>query len=148
MGFYFPLSSVLRVREAAEQREERALQDITSDIDSATQSLEEVKRVLSEMEKTRQEIPESLQSGYNVQAWYGQREILTESKRQLLERIDKLKVLRGQQMMAYRNARQHREVLDNLRERVFVEFEADLDRRDQRAMDDQHNAQRIRKQSS
>lgn len=148
MGFYFPLSSVLRVREAAEQREERALQDITSNIDSATQSLEEVKRMLSEMDMGRQEMPESIQSGYNVQAWYGQREILTESKKQLLERIDKLKVLRGQQMMAYRSARQHREVLDNLRERGLVEFEADLDRRDQRAMDDQHNAQRIRKQSS
>ena len=148
MSFYFPLSSVLRVREAAEQREERMLMEINSEIEVANQSLEEITSKLAQTESARSNSSVVPQHGYHVQAWYGEIEALSENRKQLLERIEKLKNLRSRQMLVYRDARRHREVIDSMRETSFANFEADADRREQRTQDDQHGAQRFRKLTS
>ncbi len=148
MSFYFPLSSVLRVREADEQREERVLMEINSEIEVANQSLEEVTSKLAETESARPDSSVIPQPGYHVQAWYGEIQTLSENRKQLLDRIEKLKNLRSRQMLVFRNARRHREVLDTIRDASFADFEADADRREQRTMDDQHAAQRFRKYTS
>lgn len=148
MSFYFPLSSVLRVREAAEQREERLLTEINSEIDMVNQSVEEITSKIAQTEAARPAASADLQLGYHVQAWYGEIEALSENRKQLLERIEKLNSLRAAQMLVYRNARKNRQVLDSIRDASYAEFETEADRREQRTMDDQHSAQRFRKYTS
>jgi len=148
MSFYFPLSSVLRVREAAEQREERLLTEINSEIDVVNQSIEEITSKISQTESARPSASDVLQTAFHVQAWYGEIETLSESRKELLRRIEQLKALRSKQMLVYRNARKNRQVLDSIRDASFAEFETQADRREQRTMDDQHSAQRFRKYTS
>ena len=148
MGFQFPLSSVLQVRVLAEEREEALLQKILMELSKADESLQSVNAALSLAHQNRHCGAGAAIIGLDLQALYHEVENLKREHLAIEEQIGKLEQLRDKQMIAYRAARQSREVLDQLLAHQRAEYEADWERREQRRQDDISSGRHVRRRAS
>ena len=140
MGFRFSLATVLRVREIAEEREERLLTQILGQIAKTQQELQELQaQVELLLRRSERELASSI-SAAQLHITYGQMRALELMQKDLAEQLVKLEGLRDQQMKVYAAARRNREVLSELREAQLEKFQYELSRQEQALMDDNFSA--------
>ena len=136
MTFRFSLATVLRVREIAEEKEERLLTQILSQIAKTQQELHELKaQVDMLLRRSEDELASSI-SAAQLHITYGHMRALELMQKDVAEQLVKLESLRDQQMKVYAAARRSREVLSELREAQMERFRYDLLRQEQALMDD------------
>jgi flagellar export protein FliJ len=144
MAFQFPLDPVLRFRRTVEEREEAALQKIVHEIALTFESLERIeKRILASECARIGEMFKPLM-GLELHASYGEVGALRQRRTELIEQIKKLEQTRDGQMKAYEAARRDRELLTNMQDKKRVAYESEMDKREQKLLDDVFLARRSR----
>ena len=140
MGFRFSLQTVLRVREIAEQREERLLTQILAQISATRHELQALEsKVQLLLEQSKQELASSIKAA-QLNVTYGHMRALQAMQKDVVEQLAKLEFLRDQQMKIYAAARRNREVLSELREGQLARFQYQQARQEQALMDDNFSA--------
>jgi len=143
MGFRFPLATVLRVREIAEDREERRLAYILSQIGRARQSLREVQTQNSNLILVREAQIRKQLSAAQLQISYNQLRALEIMQKEIQSQLSNLETLRDQQTKIYEAAHRDREVISGMREKQLGRFQYEQARREQNSMDDTFASRRI-----
>jgi hypothetical protein len=144
MGFQFSLSAVLRVRSIVEEREERMLQRILFEIAQTLEAIGQKDEEMEETDKLRAAEVFKQSIGRNLHASDGHVKHIRQSKKDLEEQIEKLKALRDRQLVIYEAARKNREMLTDMRNERRSEYDADMARAEQKALDDNYIARRGR----
>lgn len=142
MAFRFSLATLLKLREIAEQREERLLGQIQSQIVQSRQSLVDLAAQREELFRVREEALRQSTSAVDLLNSYEQVrnvERLEESGR---EQLTKLTTLRDQQMKIYQGAHVKTEVLNEMRSGQKELFYKKLSKREQSVMDDNFSSRR------
>lgn len=147
MSFYFPLATVQRLRELVEDREERLLQDIQFEIAQARTAISTVDSEVSAINRARIAQGKATSTALDIHAIYGQLESLKLKRKELEERLEKLEDLRQKQMVIYQEARKGREMLDDIHDNRRAVYDFEMNKREQRTIDDTFGAQRARRQS-
>lgn len=141
MAFKFSLATVLRVREIAEDKEERLLTQILGQIAKTKQELNDLQaQVDMLLRRTENELASSI-SAAQLHITYGQMRALEVMQKDVAEQLTKLEMLRDQQMKVFATARRNREVISQLREDQMERFKYELSRQEQALMDDNFSAQ-------
>lgn len=136
MAFRFTLEAVLRVRKSYERVERLRLLQIAA---AMVQVQNEIAAAVRDSEAARRNLRERLasgSSGVEIQFEAACETVRASHRRALELRLAGLRKKHEAQRMAYRIARQKREILENLRERQLREFLREEARRDQRALDE------------
>jgi len=144
MAYKFPLAAVLRVRGIIEEREEGILQKILFDISKVFDTLERTHTRLSESETTRYAEILKPSTGLQLQASYGEVKTLKQLRKDLEAQIEKLERVRDEQLIVYQAARQNREMLTDMCEKQRIIYNSDLNKREQKTLDDNYIARRGR----
>jgi flagellar export protein FliJ len=144
MAFQFSLATVLRVRGIVEEREESILQKILFDISKIFDDLERTDAQLAESNASRDTDVFTPFIGLQVHASYGQVKELKQRRKDLEGQIQKLEQARDAQLIVYEAARRDREMLTDMREKKRSAFDADVNKREQKALDDNYIARRGR----
>lgn len=144
MPFQFPLATVLRVRGILEEQEERLLQKILFEIAQTRDSLERTNEAIAESDVARRADVLKPFIGRNLHDFYGEVNELKQTRKNLEEQLEKLEQLRARQIVAYETARRNREMLTSMHDEQRGEYESDLARLEQKAIDDNYIARRGR----
>ena len=144
MAYKFPLATVLRVRGIIEEREEGILQQILFDISKVFDTLEQTDTRLNEAETSRYEEVLKPSTGLQLQASYAEVKALKQLRKNLEAQIQKLELLRDEQLVVYEAARRNREMLTDMREKHRHTYNSDLNKREQKGLDDNYIARRGR----
>jgi flagellar export protein FliJ len=143
MRFAFSLATVLRVRQIAEEREERLLTQILAQIATTRRELNELQeQVTLLIERSQREMQSSIAAA-QLQITYGHWRALETMQKDVAEQLSKLEELRDLQMSKYGEARRNREVLTQLREDQMDRFRYEVARREQSLMDDNFSSRRL-----
>jgi flagellar export protein FliJ len=145
MGFQFSLATLLRLREIAEDREERHLAQILSQIARTRLSLRECQTQNMNLIRAREGQIRRQLSGAQLQITYNQLRSLELMQKEIQDQLDKLEVVRDQQMKTYEAAHRDREALSQIREKQLQHFRYEQSRREQSTMDDTFASRRIRR---
>ncbi len=144
MGFRFPLATVLRVREIAEEREERLLKQILEQITLSQQSLAELEAQRRALRQRQESAWLRSTSATEIAASYDQIRRLRDLEASAREHLEKLLLLREQQMAIYKTAHQSRELLSTIRNERLEQYRTTQERREQSAIDDAFSSRRRR----
>jgi flagellar export protein FliJ len=145
MAFKFSLATVLRLREIAEDREERLLMQIRQQMAQSQQELAELDaRCIAVIAQRESELKGQIPAT-ELQDSYMQISVLEERKKIVREHLTKLETLRIQQMKVYETAHRNREVIEQIREEKLELFRRDQVRREQHDMDDNFAARKARR---
>jgi flagellar export protein FliJ len=144
MAFQFPLATVLRFRGVLEEREERMLQRILSEIAQVQEIQARIDSQIAELDASRRASVFKPFIGQDLHASYGEVKELQQSRKKLEEQIRKLEQLRDMQYIAYAAARRDRELLTGMREEKRTEYDSDMARSEQKTIDDNYIARRGR----
>lgn len=144
MAFKFSLATVLRLREIAEDREERLLMQIRQQMAQSQQELVELDaRCIAVIAQRESELTNQIPAT-ELQDSYMQISVLEERKRIVREHLLKLEALRLQQMKVYETAHRDLEVIEQIREEKLELFQREQVRREQHDMDDNFAARKAR----
>ena len=142
MGFRFPLETLLRVREIAEQREERLLGQILAQIAQAHQTLtnltEQRRAIINQRESSLQQQT----SAFEITRSYEAIRTIDELEKSCITQLAKLEALKDQQMKAYEVAHRNQELLSGLREKQLAHYQQEQTRKEQSVMDDTFGSRR------
>ena len=144
MAFRFTLATVLRLREIAEEREERLLGKILQQIRLLQDNLASIEVRREEIKQEREADLRARTSAAQLQSFYGQLAALELAKQQGQEHLTKLEALRAQQMKLYATAHRNRELLADMRETQREQFLAARALQEQKTMDDNFVSRRSR----
>src|SRR5690242_17020384 len=144
MAFYFALSTVLRVRGIVEDQEERALQNILSQISRAQDSIRRIEEDIFKANEARTTELLKPSLGLNLQASYEELAELKRRKDELADKVKGLEEQRDQQLAVYAKAHRDREMLTDMRDAHLSAYETGLAREAQKTLDDNFNARRAR----
>lgn len=148
MGYQFPLASVLRLRELAEEREERLLLSIHGEIARASERLNQKCLEMEAICAVRDANASASVLAAELHSIYAELDRLTVSRNQLLQHIEQLEELRYRQLAAYRKALQDREALGQIRDQKQTEHDAQMAKQEGRTIDDAFGAKQARRRSS
>jgi flagellar export protein FliJ len=144
MAFQFSLDTVLRMRGIVEEREVGVLQKILSDISRVFDDLEHSDAQFAELDASRHAEVFKSCIGHQVHASYGEVNELRQRRKDLEEQIQKLEQARDEQLIVYEEARRNREMLTDMREKKRIAHDSDINKREQRTLDDNYIARRGR----
>jgi len=144
MAFRFTLATVLRLREIAEQREERLLGQIQAQIGAVRQNLIDLAAQRQSLLSRREDAIQRKASAAEISGFYGDLRTVDHLVEAGKDQLTKLEVLRDQQMKIYQSAHGKRELLDGMRQEKKAEYEHELDRKEQSALDDNFSSRRAR----
>ena len=144
MSFTFPLDSVLRFRRIVEEREEATLEKIVRQIALILEEMERVKDRTLQSERARLAEVFKPMTGLELHAFYGEVSALRQRQKELMEQVRKLDQARLEQVKVYEAARRDRELLTDMHDRKRSAHELDMNRREQKALDDLYLARRNR----
>jgi flagellar FliJ protein len=144
MAFRFTLATVLRLREIAEQREERLLGQIQAQIAAVRQSLIDLASQRQKLLAQREEAIQRTAAAAVISGFYGELRAVDGLVATGKEQLAKLEVLRDQQMRIYEAAHGKRELLDGMRQEQKAEYQHELERKEQSALDDNFSSRRAR----
>ena len=144
MAFRFSLATVLRLREIAEEREERLLSQILAQLARARQKLAELEAEHAACICKREAHLQGSMSACELHVFYGEMRLLEEQQQLEREQIEKLETLRLRQTKLYEVAHQARELLSNMRDEQRGTFEYEQARREQSTLDDLFISRRVR----
>jgi flagellar export protein FliJ len=143
MAFHFSLAMVLRLREIAEQREERRMGQILSEITQGRQRLADLTRERDQLLALRERALQAKMSAAElllVQAQIRDLEDREESSRKHLSELD---VQRQAPMKVYEAAHRNRELLSSMCEEQKEQFQRAQMRKEQLIMDDNFSCRRL-----
>jgi flagellar export protein FliJ len=142
MAFRFSLATVLRLREIAEEREERLLGQILTQMARARESLTDLQaQQLDSIRRREVELTQQIAVA-ELHVFYGEIKLLGEKQQLAREQIEKLEALRVQQTKVYELAHQARELLSGMREEQLDAFEYERGRKEQGTLDDNFSSRR------
>ena len=138
MAFRFALATVLHVRILREEQEEGILQQILLEIAHTRRSALSLAVQIQQFnnDSTRVQNHETL--GRTLHLRNKDIEQLKHYKAELEVELEKLELLREIQLARYQAARQSRELLGNMRDRQHTAYLTDMDKREQRTLDDSY----------
>jgi flagellar FliJ protein len=144
MAFHFSLATVLRVRAIIEEREEGKLQKILFDISKVFDDLERIDTRIEEADNSRH--AEALKPcfGLDVHASYGEVKELKQRRKDFEDKIQKLEEARDKQLTIYEAAKKNREMLTDMREKKRTAYNTEMNKREQKTLDDNYIARRGR----
>ena len=136
MAFKFPLETVLRLRQIAEQREERATEEILRNMAQERQNLTNLgadrERLLQQSERALR----SRVSAAEILLMQGQIQAIRDREAQGRNHLAHLEEQREAQMKIYEAAHRNRELLSRMREQQVDQFKRVQARKEQMQMDD------------
>ncbi len=144
MSFHFSLATVLRLREIAEEREERMLGQILSQIVDTKRSIVQLIAQREAVLKRRSEALKMPMAIADLHLSYAQVESLNDLEKAADENLVKLETLRVQQVKIYEAAHRSCELLEGMREEQLEEFRVQETKREQSLMDDNFTSRRAR----
>jgi flagellar export protein FliJ len=144
MPFHFSLATVLRVRAIIEEREEGILQKILFNISKVFDDLERIDTRIMEADDSRHAEVLKPCLGLEVHAYYGEVKELKQRRKDLEDKIQKLEEARDRQLVIYEAARRNREMLTDIREKKRAAYDAEANKREQKALDDNYISRRGR----
>lgn len=136
MAFRFSLDTLLRLRISIERKEELNLQRIHAALQQARRELE---RLRLERQAAWGEAQLRLRASAPAAELHFElaRDQAAQRRAALLQqRIAQLESARLQQQAVYRKARQDREILENLRDRMREQYDLEQNRSEQQRIDD------------
>ncbi len=136
MSFLFKLRTPLRVREIAEEKEERLLTQLLQKLTELQVDLSTVQQQQADLVDSRDRHLRDRLSAAELQMYYSQASSLEQAEVEIKQRIVKCELARQEQTRAFQAAHQDREVLSELHVRAKEEFTQMQARRDQQAMED------------
>jgi len=144
MAFKFSLATVLRLREIAEEREERLLMQIRQQMAQSQQELADLDTRCAAVIAQRESELTGQIPATELQDSYMQITVLEERKKIVREHLMKLETLRVQQMKVYETAHRNLEVIEQIREEKLEIFQRQQVRLEQHVMDDNFAARKAR----
>lgn len=144
MAFKFSLATVLQVKQIREEREELMLQQIQFEITQAKNVLEQVTTALERSNLNRRSVVYRQQEGKDLHGSYGELAALKQNRSEVEAHIEKLNELRSRQLKIVQTARNDREMLTDMRDEQHDIYRAGVTKREQKALDDNFGARRIR----
>lgn len=142
MGFRFPLATLLRLREIAEQREERLLGQILNQIVQAHQTLADLEAQRRALIAQRELALRQTTSGFDIMSYYERLRGIDDLERIGREHLAKLFALREQQMKVYEAAHRNHELLSGMKSDQREAYQREQTRQEQSAMDDNFSSRR------
>ncbi|RXH57271.1 hypothetical protein [Granulicella sibirica] len=142
MAFRFTLATVLRLREIAEEREERALSQILKEIAQAHQNLADIQARRVRIIALREVQLRARMSAAEIHISQGEIKALDLREKDAQAHIRKLDGLRQQQVKVYETEHRKRELLAGLREQQLYAYRREQTRQEQNMMDDNFSARR------
>lgn len=142
MAFRFSLATLLRLREIAEQREERLLGQIQNQIVQSRQMLSDLASQREGVIRQREQALKETTSGVDLLNSYAQVKNIEGLEESGRESLAKLSLLRDQQMKIYQGAHRNSEVLSEMRVEQKEEFYKERTKQEQSAMDDNFSSRR------
>lgn len=142
MGFRFPLATLLRLREIAEQREERLLGQILNQIVQGRQTLADLEVQRRNLIAQRELALQQTTSAFDIMGFYGRMQEIDTLEATGREHLAKLVTLREQQMKVYEAAHRNRELLSGMKGEQLEAYRRDQTRQEQSAMDDNFSSRR------
>ena len=142
MGFQFPLATLLRVRAIREENEERVLLQIGAEIARTLELQADVALALERISAKQSTNAGVAFKGSDVHTHYAELHGLWQSREELHLHLQRLEELKQKQMSIYTTARQNREMLTDLNDTHRAAHDADLAKREQKAIDDNFIARR------
>ena len=136
MAFRFTLKTMLRLRESLERAELQLLQAIAAHV---VRVRAEIESLDARAEEARRQLLRDASGGISgAELRFGAlREAAWQELRSgLQEKLAELEKLRRAQQMRYKEARQRREILSNLRERQYEAYRLEQSRREQKLVDE------------
>lgn len=136
MAFRFVLAAVLKYRESLEQREYLALERIQQEIAQMERRIRKCEeREYAAAKRREADLGRGLPS-IHLQAAYEAELALQKQREEMQGKLQELQGKRQECLKAYEEARQKREVLDNLRLRQLDAYRRDQAKRQQIMLDD------------
>lgn len=143
MVFRFPLSPVLRLRENLERREFLALQALYSQTAAVRSDIKALDQTLAQARSQRSaQLLEGVPAAYLHFVFEGEARV-AQRRQALTARLAELQSKVKEQIAKYQQARQKREMLDELRRQQFEQYVRDETKREQQAGDELFLLRRI-----
>ena len=142
MGFRFPLATLLRLREIAEQREERLLGQILNQIVQGRQTLADLEVQRRNLIAQRELALQQTTSAFDIMGFYGRMQEIDTLEATGREHLAKLVTLHEQQMKVYETAHRNRELLSGMKGEQLEAYRREQTRQEQNAMDDNFSSRR------
>lgn len=142
MTFRFPLATLLRLREIAELREERLLEQILAQIAEGRRTLVDLAERRLLLIQQRERSLQSSTSASNLTDSYVHVRAVERMEKDGREQVAKLLALRDQQMKIYEAAHRDRDLLSDMRLGQKEAFQKVRTRQEQNAMDDSFGSRR------
>ena len=136
MAFRFTLEAVLTYRKNLEQREYLALGRVQQEIAQNELLIQECEDQIAEVCNRRAEEAGKGIASVHLQEFYHRERALQLRCDQLQIKLQELKVRRQQCLKTYEQARQKREILEELRSRQLHAYVVEQGRREQQRLDD------------
>ena len=136
MAFRFSLQAVLRLRRSYERRERLRLEIITRRRLHTQQQIDELK---SEILGAKDRLARTLQKGMpavELHLEVAQANVRAKRQEVMAEQLAKLTQEHRAQQVAYQHAQQQRQIIENLRARLFAIYQQIQARREQQQLDD------------
>jgi flagellar export protein FliJ len=136
MAFHFALDAVLRLHHGQERMERLRLDAILSELAQARLLLDEINQISSESRRLFQRQMGETLTGAEIQFESQRVEGIKAARLSLQTRHSELEQRRTAQTQTYLQARQRREILENLRQRKLDLYRIEQSRREQQGLDD------------
>ncbi len=136
MPFQFKLAPVLKVRECIENQEERALERIQLEIGQIGREIEQAEDATARARRNWQQALQSATPALYLHFMLEQEQSFVLARRSSIEKLDRLKVRRDEQLKRYHAAHRDHESLLNVRDEQLAEYEQQQARREQKILDD------------
>lgn len=144
MPFQFGLATVLQVRAAVEEREERLLQRIELQIAHTKHQIQRIDTAIRDAILAREQAVRSPIPAVHLMTMLEEEQSLEAAKTAFLQRLRELSEERRRQMKHYEAAHRDHEALLNMRKEQLALYEQEQARAQQKALDDLYLARRRR----
>jgi flagellar biosynthesis chaperone FliJ len=144
MAFRFPLATVLRVREIAKTREERALQRIQVEIARTMRQIEEINRLIAQAHAARAEALRTTMTAGQLQAMVLEAEAGAQQEIALQATLSGLHQQRDEQLKVYQASHRDHEMILNMKHAQREAYDQEQTRIQQKNLDDIFIARRQR----
>lgn len=136
MAFRFPLAAVLRLRRSLERREELALQRLLLACAQCKRRIEQLSDQIVELDRAREETLRRPTTAFQLQGLLIEARELADQRHLAYESLNALEQKRIKQLEVYQGACRDRKILSDLESRRHDEFNVQLERTQQKQVDD------------
>lgn len=147
MAFRFSLQTLLKLRRSLEKQEERLLQSLNRELAMLRQGIESLGREELDARKERNRQLFGGLTGSDLRLVLVEENLRLQQRSRFQRHEQVLQTEQRQQQVAYWEARQKRDLLDNLRKRRVVAFQREQEKRYQQAVDEAYLLRRHCKSS-